>query len=191
VWQVEGSVFNGHEPGENRYWPQPLALNSASGRITFNPDKNLSLSTSYGYLASPEADEPGVNQTRTTATVIYSLPFKGGDNLSATAYWGRIAQQGQPSDGYLLEATYFHRGTSIFARWENVDKNDLFDVPPDDYHVNKILFGLVQDVKSSGGFDFGIGGYGGVYGYPSSLDPIYGKNPVTLGVFLRVRPSRM
>ena len=30
-----------------------------------------------------------------------------------------------------------------------------------------------------------------MYAFPDGLEPYYGHSPVTLGVFLRLRPSRM
>ncbi|AIE83798.1 hypothetical protein [Fimbriimonas ginsengisoli] len=190
-WQLEASAFNGHEPDENRYSPDPISLNSASARITYNPSRDLSFNAAYGYLNSPESKEPGVDQHRITFAGIYSRPLANGDNLSVTGAFGRNIKAGQDSNAYLLEATLFHGPTSIFARYENVDKDELVGVPPGSYNINKLIFGGVHNVASRNGFDIGIGAYAGLYSFPSSLEPFYGKNPVTLGVFLRVRPSRM
>jgi len=190
-WQVEASAFNGHEPDENRYSPDPISLNSASARVTYNPTRNLSLQTSYGYLNSPESLEPGVDQHRVTFSGIYNRPLKNGDNFALTALWGRNYRIGEASDAYLLEATLYHGPTSVFARYENVDKDELVGAPAGSYRVNKLILGGVQNLASKSGLDYGIGAYAGVYSFPSSLDPFYGKNPLTLGIFLRVRPSRM
>lgn len=190
-WQLEGSLFNGHEPNEDRYAPDPISLNSAAGRITFAPNRNVTLNASYGYLHSPESKEPGVDQHRLTAAAIWSLPLRGSDNLSMTAAFGRNIIQGERSDAFLLEATWLTGPTSVFARWENVDKNELVGVPAGTYKVNKFLVGAVRDVAHRDGFELGIGGYLGLYAFPDSLDPYYGKSPVTLGVFLRIRPERM
>ncbi len=189
-WQIEGSVFNGHEPDENRYSPDLVQLNSASGRVTFNPTKNLSFNTSYGYLRSPESSEPGVDQHRITAAAIWNLPV-GKDNLAFTGAFGRNIVAGANSDAFLLEGTYMRGPQSFFARFERVDKNELVGVPAGNYKVNKLLFGGVRELKSCGGFDFGLGAYAGVYSFPSSLEPFYGKSPFTFGVFLRVRPGKM
>lgn len=190
-WQVEGSVFNGHEPGENRYSPDPLGLNSFSGRLTYNPSKDWSLSSSYGFLNSPESTAPGVDQNRLTASAIWSKPLAHDDNLSVTGIFGQLSQSGLTSQAYVLEASLLHGETTYFVRWENVDKDELIGVPAGDYRINKVLFGGVRNFAKSSGFDIGIGAYAGLYSYPSSLDPFYGKSPVTLGMFLRIRPSRM
>ncbi len=190
-WQLEGSSFNGHEPGENRYWPQPIAFNSASGRLTYSPNKNLSFNTSYGVLNQPESTAPGQDQRRFTGSAILSLPMPHGDNFSTTAYFGEKTELGVKSDAYTLEATYLHGPDSIFARWENVNETELPDVPAGSYRVNKVLFGDVHNFAAKGGLELGLGGYIGLYSFPSELVPFYGNHPVTLGVFLRLRPSRM
>ena len=190
-FQVEGSLFNGHEPDENRYAPDPLGLNSVAGRVTYNPTKNLSLNISYGYLNSPESTEPGVDQHRLTAAALLSVPMKGGDNLSLAAAFGRNYLHGGSSDARIVEGTLYRGRDTLFLRYENVDKDELVGVPEGSYAVNKLVFGGVKNLASRGGFDFGLGGYAGVYAFPSSLDRYYGGNPVTLGVFLRIRPSPM
>ncbi len=190
-WQIEASAFNGKEPDENRYSPDPIRLNSASARLTFNPNKNLSMNTSYGYLKSPESKEPGIDQHRLTAALIYSQPLRNGDNLSATAAFGRNIVQGDNFDSILLEATYLTGPASVFARWEHVMKNELEGVSPGTYMINKFLLGGVWNLKKQNETELGVGAYAGFYIFPKSLEPFYGKSPVTLGVFLRLRPARM
>lgn len=192
-WKFEGSVFNGHEPGENRYTIGPEGLNSASGRFSYNPCRDWSFSTSYGYLSSPEALSPGVNEHRLTFSAAYSHELPHGDNLSATAYFGQNIVEGSPtkSDAWLAEATYYHAKEGIFTRFERVDKDELYNVPTGNYTINKLLFGDVHNFYSKDQLDYGLGAYAGVYSFPSSLDPFYGKSPFTFGVFLRVRPSKM
>jgi hypothetical protein len=191
-WKVEGSVFNGHEPDENRYNIDPIALNSASGRISYNPDRNWSFSAAFGYLKSPEALEPGVDQHRITASAAYSLPLAGGDNWSTSLLYGKLIVPGKKdSNAYVVESTLYHGRDSIFGRYERVDKDELVGVPDGSYPINKLLLGDVHNIASRSGFDLGIGAYVGLYSFPSALKPFYGSNPVTFGVFLRLRPSKM
>jgi hypothetical protein len=192
-WKLDGSVFNGHEPGENRYTIGPEGLNSASGRLSYNPDRDWSLSASYGYLDSPEAIAPGVNEHRLTMSVAYSHNFSNGDNVSATAYLGQDIVEGNstPSNGWLGEATYYHARDAIFTRFENVDKDDLYNVPPGNYAINKLVFGDVHNFYTRDQIEYGLGAYLGFYSFPGSLDTLYGSNPVTFGIFLRIRPSKM
>ena len=184
-WKVEGSVFNSDEPGVTLYGIGKLALNSASGRLTYNPSRDWSYSTSYGYLNSD------VNQHRLTLSVAYSHAFVHGDTVSATAYFGQNIVQGSPnSNAGLVEVTYYHDKDAVFTRFERADKSELIGVPPGNYTVNKLLFGDVHNLYSKDHLDYGLGAYGGVYRFPSALNDAYGKNPLTFGVFLRIRPSR-
>jgi YtkA-like len=192
-WKVEASAFNGHEPGENRYELGPIALNSAAGRLSFNPSSECSFSASYGFLDSPEALSPGVSEHRATVSAAYSHAFTNGDTIAATGTWGQNVGAGPPtrSNGYLAETTYFRGANAIFARYEQVEKNELANVPVGNYKVHKLLFGNVHTFLKRDGLDYGFGVYGGVYAFPSSLKPIYGSSPLTVGVYLRLRPTRM
>ncbi len=185
-WKLDGSVFNGREPDENRYSPDNLRLDSASARLTYNPTRRLSFSGAYGYLKHPEPLEDG-DQRRLTASAHY-----GNGDLNVTGLFGRnIKADGHHEDAYLLEGGLFRGDWNLYARYENVAKDELVGVPEGTYRIDKLTFGATKDFAHAKGFDMGIGAYAGLYAFPSSLDPFYGKNPVTLGVFLRIRPGRM
>jgi len=191
-WKVEGSAFNGHEPDENRFDIDPIKLNSASGRLSYNPTDNWSLSASYGYLKSPESLEPGLDQHRLTASVSNNSVSANGDNLASTLLFGRLVIPGKKdSNAILFESTLSHRNDSLFARFERVDKDELVGVPAGSYSVDKILFGDVHNLSVKDGFEYGVGAYVGFYSFPKSLDPFYGSHPTTIGIFLRIRPSKM
>ena len=184
-WKLEGSGFNSDEPGAHLYGIGRIALNSASGRLSYNPSRDWSFSTSYGYLKSD------VNEHRLTLSASYSHDLPRGDNLSVTAYFGQnIATGTIASNAWLAEATYYHSREAFFARFERVDKAELVDVPPGNYTINKLLVGDVHNFYSKNQFDYGLGAYVGMYSFPSSLNAFYGKSPITFGLFLRIRPSK-
>ena len=184
-WKLEGSAFNNAEPGKNQYGIGPVALNSASGRLSYNPSRDWSFTTSYGYLNSD------VNQHRFTLGAAYSHELPHGDNLSVTGYFGQNIVRGSTvSNGWLAEATYYHAKDAFFARFERVDKPELIDAPKGSYTVNKLVFGDGHTFYSKDQIDYALGAYVGVYSFPSSLNAFYGNNPVTFGVFLRIRPSK-
>ena len=191
-FKIDASAFKGREPDENRYVPDKPGLDSASGRLTWNPSRALSLSASYAYLKSPEARTANEDENRTTVALSYGKKLRGErDWLAATAYWGRNAHGGHPSDAYLLEGTLYRGDWSTYLRYENVAKDELAGVPEGIYKVNKLTLGTTKDFAHRGGFDLGVGGYVGVYAFPNALEPFYGSNPVSLGVYLRIRPGRM
>lgn len=191
-WKAEASAFNGHEPGENRFDIDPIQLNSGSTRFTYNPDSHWSLSASYGFLESPEALEPGVDQHRATASVQHGRTLANGDNWSTSLLWGRIVRAGhRDSDAVVLESTYYHGTNSTFARFERVDKDELVGVPEGRYGITKLVLGHTHGLSSRDGYDLGLGAYVGLYAFPRALEPFYGRRPVTWGLFLRLRPSKM
>ena len=184
-WKVEGSAFNSDEPGAHLYGIGRVAFNSASSRLSYNPSRDWSFTTSYGYLNSD------ANEHRLTFGAAYSHDLPHGDNLSATAYLGQnIVQGSTKSNAWLAETTYYHGENQFFTRFERVDKDELVNVPTGRYTVNKLLFGVVHNIYSKDQLDYGLGTYAGVYSFPSSLNASYGKNPLTVGVFFRIRPSK-
>ncbi|MBC7405781.1 MAG: hypothetical protein H7252_08870 [Cytophaga sp.] len=183
-WKLEASVFNSAEPGNNLYGMGPLALNSASVRLSYNPSPDLSFSTSYGHLKSDAQTH------RLTFSAAYSHKLAQGDNFSATAYFGRNVVQGSAnSDALLTEAAYYRAKNAFFFRFERVDKGELLDVPSGNYTINKLVFGGVHNFYRKDRIDYGLGTYAGAYSFPSSLNASYGSKPLTFGVFLRIRPS--
>src|SRR5206468_3417171 len=87
--KVEGSIFTGREPDEDRYNFDQPRFDSYSGRISWNPTQNLALQVSYGYIESPEALDPDVNRHRTTASIIYNQPVGRDSNWSNSFVWGQ------------------------------------------------------------------------------------------------------
>jgi hypothetical protein len=185
-WKIEASAFTGREPDENRWDIDPIRLDSASGRLTFNPNKDWSLSASYGFIKEPESLEPGIDQHR----IVLSAFNQHGD-LSLGAIWARNIKLGENSDALSLEASYAKPWGTVFGRAEWVDKDELVDVPTGSYRVGKFTLGGIKNLNSRNGWEFGLGAYVGLYSIPSSLNSFYGRSPVTAGVFLRIRPGKM
>ena len=190
-YKIDGSFFNGKEPDENRYSPDNLRLDSSTIRFTANPSKALSMNVSYAALHEPERQEEG-NQHRLDATVHFGRLYRNGGALALTGYFGRDLNEGrEPSDAYLAEGAYYRGDWSYYLRYENVQKDELGNVPEGRHTVSKWTFGGTRDLAHRGGFDFGVGAYAGLYAFGSSLNDAYGSFPVSLGVYFRVRPSRM
>lgn len=86
-FKLEGSVFNGREPDENRYDFEAHPWNSRAARLSFAPNENWSLQISHGLLRNPEPLEPG-DVRRTTASISYNRPLERG-NWATSLIWGR------------------------------------------------------------------------------------------------------
>jgi hypothetical protein len=190
--QIEGSAFNGREPNEQRWSIQPAALDSWSGRISVAPTRNWTGQYSYGYLVHPEALEAG-NERRQTASLEYNRPLQRG-NWAASFVWGRKHKELDKANqnSYLLESTLnFARKNYAYTRLELVDKDELFPGNPlhPSFRIGAYTLGGVRDIAHTAAWQFGLGADVTFYSKPAMLDPIYGTNPVSFRIFLRVRPG--
>ena len=199
-FKIEGSAFNGREPNEERWSIQPASLDSWSVRGSVAPTANWAAQYSYGMLVHPEALERG-DQRRQTASIEYNRPLSGDGflqhgNWATSLIWGRVQKEFEtfPLNSYLLESTLnFRERNYAYTRIELVDKDELF---PDalthpSYRIGAYTFGGVRDLIHSRDWQLGLGADVTFYSKPAVLDVAYGDNPVSLHVFLRVRPGKM
>ncbi|PYX37426.1 MAG: hypothetical protein DMG81_14200 [Acidobacteria bacterium] len=193
-FKMEGSVFNGREPNEQRWSIQLAALDSWSVRASVVPSRNWTAQYSYGRLLHPEAAEPG-DEKRQTASLEYNRPFSEG-NWATSMIWGRKHkdESGTNLNSYLLESTVnFLRSNYAYTRLELVDKDELFPqaaVHPS-YRIGAYTFGGVRDLLQNQHWKLGLGADVTFYSKPGVLDNAYGSNPVSFRIFLRVRPGLM
>jgi hypothetical protein len=190
--KVEGSVFNGREPNEERWSIQLAALDSYSGRVSVAPTRNWTAQYSIGRLQHPEALE-ATSQWRQTASVEYNRPLAGG-NWATSVIWGRVhkIETDTNLNSYLFESTLnFLRRDYAFTRMELVDKDELFPQAPvhPAYRIGAYTFGGVRDVVQNRAWQFGVGADVTVYSKPAVLDAVYGNYPVSFQIFLRMRPG--
>jgi len=192
-FKLEGSVFNGREPNEERWSIQLAALDSWSLRASFAPSRNWTAQYSYGKLIHPEALEPG-DEKRQSASIEYNRRF-GDGNWAASLVWARKHKDETATNlnSYLAESTVnFKRRNYAYARLELVDKDELFPqaaVHPA-YRIGAYTFGGVRDLLQTRDWQFGLGADVTFYSKPSTLDAAYGADPVSFRLFLRVRPSQ-
>ena len=191
AWKIEGSLFNGREPDEHRWDFDPLRLDSASTRLSWNPTADWAFQVSYGFIKDPEQLEPDVSQHRVTASAIYNRKLEHG-NWQTTLAWGQNNQQpGPTSNAYLLESAISWYAHTVFARVEDDQKNELF--PAGDplhgrmFEVSEFSLGYVYDIPVGEHFSLGFGAVGSLYALPSALDPAYGSDPSSYMLFVRVK----
>ncbi len=191
--KLEGSVFNGREPNEERWSIQLAPLDSWSGRVFVAPTRNWAVQYSIGRLEHPEALEPG-SQWRETASAEYNRPLAAG-GWATTLLWGRVHKIATDTtlNSYLLESTLnFLRRDYAFTRLELVDKNELFPQEPVQpvYRIGAYTFGGERDLIQNRAWQLGLGADVTFYSKPSALASSYGNNPVSFQIFLRMRPGR-
>ena len=191
--RVEASAFNGHEPNEQRWSIQLAPLDSWSTRASIAPGRNWAGEYSIGKLIHPEALEPG-DQWRQTASVEYNRPLARG-NWASTLVWGRVHKlaSGTNLNSYLLESTLGFRDRNyLFSRLELVDKDELFPEAATHpaYRIGAYTFGSARDLVHNRAWQLGLGADLTFYSKPAVLNAVYGANPVSFQIFLRMRPGK-
>jgi len=203
-FKLEGSVFNGREPDENRYDFDAHKWNSRSARVSIMPNKNWVVQTSYGFLRSPEASEPDTDIRRGTASVQYNKPLKRG-NWATAFVWGRnhTSSPGETHNlnGYTFESTVnFLDKNYFYTRLELVDKNELLravdrtrlgitDDHPS-FRIGAYTFGGARELFTNDNVSLAVGSDLTFYSKPVILDQLYGGNPVSWKLFFRIRPGK-
>ena len=200
--QVEGTLFQGREPDDDRYDFDFGALDSYGGRITVNPTPRWSLAASYAYLKSPEALRPDENQHRLGASILYARRIaRDGDWATALVYGAnKHVVPGESSHGFehslLLETNVqFDDRNSVFGRAEWVQKSAEELVVPGaepeiNFDVAGLVLGYVREVAEYAGASLGLGIRGSLNVVPEGLKLAYGtRTPAGLAVYARLRPT--
>jgi hypothetical protein len=206
-WKIEGSLFNGREPDENRADFDLGALDSFSGRVTFLPNERFALQISAGHLAEAEYEFPPLPRNdieRFTASITYHRAL-GGDGIwaSTLVYGVNSGHVIIPNDQFdastqalLFESSVtLHDTDTFFGRAEVVEK------PAEDLHAHefatsiftlaKLQGGYVRELKPWKAFRLGFGGTASISMVPPELASRYdGRVAPGFGVFVSLRPSR-
>ena len=195
--KLEGSLFHGREPDEDRWNFDFGALDSWSGRVSVNPTRQTSFQVSYGYLNSPEAIRPDESLHRVTASGTYSAPMLSNGSLALTALWGRNVGGHESTDSFLAEVNADLDGRNVpFLRLEYVQKlgHDLVLAgdPEAKYGVFQAQLGYVHRFPQIGPVVPTAGAVVDIGAVPDSVASAYGTNaPVGAFIFVGLQPPRM
>ena len=192
---IEGSLFNGREPDENRWDFDFGRLDSFSGRVWYRPTDQWEWQASSGRLKNPEQLEPG-DVVRSTVSAAWTR--KNGGALSAvTAGLGRNNTDHGARNAFFFEGLHHAGMNAVYGRFEAVQvetallqTDTVVEGPAADvkHPVLAFTLGGVRDVLAWRGFEGGIGADISLYGVPGALQPIYSAHPVSFHVFFRLRP---
>jgi len=191
-WKLEGSVFNGREPNEERWGFDRMRLDSYSGRFSAHLDSNWTFSAGYGYLKSPEALNPGESVHRATASVLQGHKIGRNGQLATTILWGANRHSGKTTHSVLAESeAALDPQNTLFGRVELVQKTaeDLGLAFDSTFTVAALSVGYIREVGRTSWGTVGIGVQGTLNVVPAALDPFYGSRTPIGGMFLvRIRP---
>jgi hypothetical protein len=188
-FKAEASRFNGREPDQRRFDVETGPLDSTALRLTWNPAPSLSLQASWARLIAPEQLEPGPNQTRWSASALYSHPLGRRTRLATTLAWGRRRSDGHGNrDAFLLEGAVTRGPWTLFARGERTENDELGALGGHHgpaFQVGKVSLGALHDVRVAPHVRLGLGGLWAKSFVPAGLEPPYAGDRHGAMVFVR------
>jgi hypothetical protein len=178
--KIEASRFNAREPDQHRWDIETGPVDSTALRLSWNPTRTLALQGSWGHFVDPEQLEPGVNQTRWSASALWADQVAPGWRGAATLAWGRKSALGHNDDGWAAEGSLKHGAWTLFGRGELIENRELTDAEDGPaYRVGKVSAGAVHDFRIADHLGAGVGGLFSVNFVPDALAPAYGGNHPT------------
>ncbi|MGZ2412728.1 hypothetical protein ACUXST_002157 [Sphingomonas sp. F9_3S_D5_B_2] len=178
--KIEASRFNAREPDQRRWDLETGSLDSTSLRVSWNPSRTLALQGSWGRFKDPEQLEPGVDQTRWSASALWANEVAPGWKAAATLAWGRRSAEEHSDDGFAAEASLKHARWTLFGRGELTENRELAQAAHGPaLRVGKVSAGAVRDFRIADHLSAGVGGLFSVNFVPDSLAASYGGNHPT------------
>lgn len=192
IIKIEGSIFTGKEPDEDRYnFDKPL-FDSYSGRISFNPNKELALQFSTGLIKNPEGH--GIDVQRTTGSVMYSKEFGKESFWNNSFVWGLNSESNNKNyHSFLIESSYLFDENALYTRLEFVQKSlnelGISSSLSQKENIGTYTFGYNRKLFSYCGIDFNTGIQGTLYSISEYLNNFYGNNIFSFQLYIEIHPS--
>ncbi|HEX7846595.1 MAG TPA: hypothetical protein VF476_12410 [Chitinophagaceae bacterium] len=194
-FKLEGSIFTGREPDENRYDFDEPKFDSYSYRVSYNPTKNWAFQFSQGFIKEPEALEPGVDITRTTASALFTKKIKADGHISSALIWG-LNDKGEDHKEHSLlwEGNYQFAKNAVFSRYEFIQKSaDELDLENEfghtKFNVHAFSAGYNRVIWRKAGIELAAGTKATINFPSAQLKTIYGNTPVGFQLYLQLRPA--
>ncbi|MGB8191939.1 MAG: hypothetical protein WCF67_08475 [Chitinophagaceae bacterium] len=194
--KIEGSVFTGREPDEERYNFDDARFDSYSYRLSYNPDARWAFQFSQGFIKEPELLEPGIDQVRTTASLMRSTSLRT-LNWSHTLAFGMNDKSLHDANEYsvLYETNLQFQRQALYLRYEFVQKSiEELGIPTshgeETHGINALTLGYNINVAPAAPVDILVG-LQTTLNFPSQgLRSTYGSLPVGGQIYLQLRPRR-
>jgi hypothetical protein len=194
-FKVEGSIFTGREPDEERYGFDKAKFDSYSYRLSYNPSKNWALQFSQGFIEAPEALAPDHDVKRTTGSVLYAKRLRNDNHFNGAAIWGlNDGGSDHREHSVLVEGNLQFRKNAVYSRYEFVQKSaeelslenqlghQAFDIHVFSAGYNRRLF-------QKDWFELTAGTQLTLNFPAAALRPSYGDLPIGFQVYLQLRPA--
>lgn len=188
-WKLEASRFNGREPDQNRWDIETGPLDSTTLRLSWNPTRELALQASWARLIHPEQLEPSANQTRWSASAIWTKRLGAGKWWSTTLAWGRRSSETGWLDAAALESAVKVGTVTVFGRGEYTENNELAGAAAltRAYGVGKISLGAIRDFPVAPHLALGLGALAARNIVPHPLAASYGGDRNGAMLFVRLK----
>jgi hypothetical protein len=187
-WKFEASRFRGREPDEHRYDIETGALDSTALRISWNPSENWALQASWADIESPEGLEPDSDETRWSASALYTGEFGGGWWSGTFAFANKQSSEGVSLDALLVEAALHpNEAWTFFARAEAIETGELAGHHGPVENVQRLSLGAIRDWRLSEHTAIGLGALLQQHFASDALEPSYGGNPNGAMAFVRLK----
>jgi hypothetical protein len=155
-------------------------------RLSWNPSPNWSLQVSHGWLTSPEALDPTIDERRFTASATYFNHFDFGDLAATLAFGNKHLSGGVSENALLLEAELKpDEAWTLFARAETIESAELV-AGPAVRGAGEVSLGAIHDWAIAEHWKFGLGGLYAFDFAPSSPAATYGSAPRGAMGFVRL-----
>jgi hypothetical protein len=188
-WKLEASRFRGREPDQDRYDIETGDLDSTGVRLSWNPTERLALQASWADVRGPEQLEPDEDETRWSASGIYTRPVGDGWWSNTLAFGRKLRSDGETLDAWLLESAYHPNDNwTFFARGERVENDEL--EPPGHGPVRtvaRLSVGAIRDWRINSHTVFGVGALLEQHFAPDALEPAYDGDPRGAMGFVRLK----
>jgi hypothetical protein len=156
------------------------------------------MQVSKAFIDSPEELEPDEDIDRTTASITHVSAMTGENHfLTSTFVWGyNDSGPDHKENSFTLESNLQLDRLAVYGKYENIDKS-AEELVLNEFEENKIFnisaltlgvnYTILRQLKTN----FAIGAQGSVFMADAALDPIYGENPISAEVYLRISPTLM
>jgi hypothetical protein len=196
-FKIEGSLFTGKEPDENRLnFDKPL-FDSYSGRISYNPTSEIALQFSRGFSKNPEGDNG--NEWLSTASAIYTHVFQGEEWISNTLVWSSKKDHHAVTEqtSVLAESEFHFGANAIYGRFEYVEKPQIemalafapsFGLEKEP--LKELTIGINRRIFEYYGVDADLGVQGTVNIIPLNIAFVYGDEfPKAFEIYIALHPK--
>jgi len=194
-FKLEGSVFTGREPDEDRYDFDKARFDSYSYRLSYNPSKNWAFQVSQGFIHAPEPLEPTTDVKRTTASAAYATTYGKANHYNIILAWGLNDQGGDHKEhSVLLEDNHQFGKNAVYSRYEFIQKSaeELAlenQLGHQSFNIHSFTIGYNRSLWRPSVFELAAGTQFTFNFPPSALKPVYGNLPVGFQLYLQLRPA--